>query len=248
MEVVVHGQGATMFSDEELRGIANIERGPNHIEVMCLVRSSDYGELPGKLKIFPHGKRSLVTQRIDNIIFGICPDEHLHDLYSDKLSPRSFVRHYESEELSNWKNQICILTEKDKRIPLLNTPLLKYYHRERPEEVKGTLRPRRAIHRDEFVPCSQCGKERRFRLRTAEECRAFHDALAKVNWTCSDTPYEKITCEDMEERQSRKVRRGCPESARCSGCMSCVCVGCGMCRFKGCLCRTCVDFVDNIGQ
>lgn len=56
MEVVVHGQGATMFSDEELRGIANIERGPNHIEVMCLSRSSDYGELPGKLKIFPHGK------------------------------------------------------------------------------------------------------------------------------------------------------------------------------------------------
>lgn len=56
MEVVVHGQGATMFSDEELKGIANIEKGPNHIEVMCLVRSSDYGELPGKLKIFPHGK------------------------------------------------------------------------------------------------------------------------------------------------------------------------------------------------
>lgn len=51
MEVVVHGQGATMFSDEELRGIANIEKGPNHIEVMCLVRSSDYGELPGKLEI-----------------------------------------------------------------------------------------------------------------------------------------------------------------------------------------------------
>ncbi|KAG5546320.1 hypothetical protein RHGRI_018482 [Rhododendron griersonianum] len=160
MEVVVHGQGATMFSDEELRGIANIERGPNHIEVMCLGRSSDYGELPGKLKIFPHGKLEI---------------------------------------------------------------------KERPEEVKGTLRPRQAIHRDEFVLCSQCGKDRRFRLRTAEECRAFHDALAKVNWTCSDTP---ITCEDPEERQSRKVRRGCPESARCSGCVSCVCVGCGMCRFK----------------
>ncbi|KAH7861549.1 hypothetical protein Vadar_027618 [Vaccinium darrowii] len=140
------------------------------------------------------------------------------------------------------------MTEEDKRVPLLDTPLLKYYYKEHPEELP-TLRSMKAIHRDEFIRCSQCRKERRFRLRTAAECRAFHDALAKVNWTCSDYPCKMKTCQDPEERKSRKLGRGCPRSPRsprCPGCMLCVCVGCVKCRFKGCPCRTCVDFMENI--
>lgn len=113
--------------------------------------------------------------------------EHLHDLNSDKLSPKEFLKHNERKRISTWKKQICVMTEEDKRVPLLDTPLLKYYYKEHPEELP-TLRSTKAIHRDEFIRCSQCGKERRFRLRTAAECRAFHDALAKVNWTCSDYP------------------------------------------------------------
>ncbi|XP_057460477.1 protein ULTRAPETALA 2-like isoform X2 [Actinidia eriantha] len=235
MEMIVYGEGATMFSNEELRGITNIEKGPNYIAAKCVLKSQDHGELPGRLMVFPEGKLEISCE-----CYPGCP--------KDTLSPRSFMKHCESRQPSNWKNRICIIDEEDKRVPLKKTPLLKYYYKERLEGAEGTLRPPQAIHRDEFVRCSECRKERRFRLRTTVECRACHDALAKVDWTCSDHPYEKITCEDPEERKSRKASRRCPESIKCSGCMSCVCIGCGMCRFKDCPCRVCIDFVQNVGD
>ena len=54
--MIVYGQGATMFSDEELRGITNIEKGPNYIAAKCVLKSQDHGELPGRLMVFPEGK------------------------------------------------------------------------------------------------------------------------------------------------------------------------------------------------
>ena len=54
-----------------------------------------------------------------------------------------------------------------------------------------------------------------------------------------------LTCEDKDERESRKTLRGCPYSPMCSGCELCVCFGCPECRFMGCNCRTCVDFYQN---
>ncbi|CAK9183056.1 unnamed protein product [Ilex paraguariensis] len=101
------------------------------------------------------------------------------------------------------------------------------------------------VHRDEFINCSRCDKERRFSLRSNEQCRIYHDALANKNWTCSDMPNDQMTCEDVEERKSRKACRGCPENAACKGCIRCVCFGCSMCRFPDCTCRTCVDFIQN---
>ena len=59
-----------------------------------------------------------------------------------------------------------------------------------------------------FVYYSRGNKERRFPLRTKEECRIHHDALADVNWKCSNLPYDRITCNDDEERASRRVYRG----------------------------------------
>lgn len=55
----------------------------------------------------------------------------------------------------------------------------------------------------------------------------------------------RVTCDDEEERASRKVLRGCSRSPSCTGCMKCVCFGCETCRFVDCDCQTCVDFYRN---
>lgn len=75
---------------------------------------------------------------------------------------------------------------------MYKTPLLKYYN----QALKGANRSHRSqngrvCHRDEFVRCSMCNKERRFRLRNKDECRMYHDALADENWKCADMPYDK---------------------------------------------------------
>ncbi|KAF2285949.1 hypothetical protein GH714_009146 [Hevea brasiliensis] len=131
---------------------------------------------------------------------------------------------------------------KDKKVPLWRTPLLKYY-KHKANGASGSMR--RIFHRDEFIKCSKCKKQRRFRLRTKKECRIYHEALLKKRWKCADMPYFKMTCMDDEERASRKNRRGCPRLASCQGCTSCVCLGCLKCRFLDCNCRTCMDFMQN---
>ncbi|MBA0743828.1 hypothetical protein Gogos_006482 [Gossypium gossypioides] len=55
----------------------------------------------------------------------------------------------------------------------------------------------------------------------------------------------RITCDDDEERASRRVYRGCSRSPTCKGCTSCVCFGCEICRFTDCSCQTCIDFIRN---
>ena len=55
----------------------------------------------------------------------------------------------------------------------------------------------------------------------------------------------RITCDDEEERASRRVYRGCTRSPTCKGCTSCVCFGCDICRFSDCSCQTCADFTNN---
>ena len=55
----------------------------------------------------------------------------------------------------------------------------------------------------------------------------------------------RISCDDDEERASRRVYRGCTRSPTCKGCTSCVCFGCEICRFSDCSCQTCVDFTMN---
>lgn len=166
-------------------------------------------------------------------------------LLIDKLTPSAFEKHSGRETARKWKNNVWVIVNGEK-VPLCKTVLLKYYNQVS-KAANGSHRSHngRACHRDEFVRCTSCNKERRFRLRTKEECRIHHDALADANWKCSDLPYDKITCDDEEERASRRVYRGCTRSPTCKGCTSCVCFGCDICRFSDCSCQTCADFTNN---
>jgi hypothetical protein len=105
---------------------------------------------------------------------------------SDKLSPSAFEKHSGRETVGKWRNTVWVMVQGDK-VPLSKTVLLKYYYLAQ-KSTNGSHRGRngRPSHRDEFIRCTSCGKERRFRLRSKDECRIHHDALAKANWTCED--------------------------------------------------------------
>ncbi|XP_034678884.1 protein ULTRAPETALA 1-like [Vitis riparia] len=103
----------------------------------------------------------------------------------DKLTPAQFESHSaRGQPKKKWKSCIWVLI-KDKKVPLCKTALLKYY-KETWEGENGRSRPKGAIHRDEFIRCSSCNKERRFSLRTKEECRIHHEASINKHWTCAD--------------------------------------------------------------
>ncbi|XAR56581.1 hypothetical protein NMG60_11037122 [Bertholletia excelsa] len=212
MALVVSGEGATMFQNEELKVINGIKIEFDHVQVTCILKSQDHGEQAKRLKIFADGKLEISCKCVPNY----------------KLSPSSFLKHKEKRQLKNWKYRICVIKSNDKRIPLRDITLLKYYYKQKSEEVGRVLKRRQTIHHDEFLHCSKCGKYHRFELRSMQECRADHDALAKENWTCFDSP-NNITCETLKERESHRLCRGCPRAAKCKGCISCVCLGCGMC-------------------
>lgn len=67
---------------------------------------------------------------------------------------------------------------------------------------------------------------------------------SRTTWTIIAL-FFRITCDDEEERASRRVYRGCSRSPTCKGCTSCVCFGCEICRFSDCSCQTCTDFTRN---
>jgi hypothetical protein len=105
---------------------------------------------------------------------------------AEKLTPAAFEKHSGKETAGKWRNTIWVMVQGEK-VPLSKTALLKYYylaHKSGNGSHKG--RNGRPSHRDEFIRCTRCGKDRRFRLRSKEECRVYHDALAKINWTCAD--------------------------------------------------------------
>ncbi|KAM7492619.1 hypothetical protein LguiA_035540 [Lonicera macranthoides] len=162
-------------------------------------------------------------------------------IFGVKFTPAQFAKHAGKRmATNNWKNQIWVTNTRGRKICLWKTCLMKY-HRE------SFLRPQRGliVHRDEFIPCSLCKKERRFHLRDKEQCWIYHDALTNPKWKCSDMPSGRVKCEDEKERKSRKECRGCPARGKCNGCTRCVCLGCSMCRFGDCNCRSCVEFFTN---
>lgn len=219
-----------MFTEEELSEIAGLKLGEDYIEVTCGCTSRRYGDAVGRLQVFLSGDLQITCECTPG-----CPE--------GKLTPVEFEKHSGRETARRWKSNIWVI-EKGVKVPLLKTPLLKY-HGQRVKPGGGAYKGCRLVHRDEFIRCSACGKERRFRLRTEEECRAHHDALGNRHWTCSDMLFDKLDCEDEEERASRKSYRGCGRSPLCSGCTACVCFGCHLCRFANCPCRACVDFMNN---
>ncbi|PKA47905.1 Protein ultrapetala 1 [Apostasia shenzhenica] len=221
-----------LFTDEELSEISGMRRGVNFVEVMCGCTSHRYGDAVGKLRVFASG-----DLEIDCECTPGCQEE--------KLTPAAFEKHSGRETTRKWKSNVWLIV-KGEKVSLSKTPLLKYYNQASKGSNGCHKGPNgRPCHRDEFIRCTKCNKERRFRLHNKEDCRNYHDALTDLNWSCSDFPTDKISCDDEEERASRKVLRGCFRSPSCRGCTSCVCFGCETCRFKNCNCQTCVDFTRN---
>ncbi|XP_021685111.2 protein ULTRAPETALA 1 isoform X1 [Hevea brasiliensis] len=238
-----------LFSDEELREMSGVKRGGDYIEVTCGCTSHRYGDAVGRLRVFISGDLEITCEctpgcnEETQLCLPSC-QKILH-FYLYKLTPAAFEKHSGRETARKWKNNVWVIVNGEK-VPLSKTVLLKYYS-QASKNANGSHRSHngRVSHRDEFVRCSKCNKERRFRLRTKEECRIHHDALADANWKCADLPFDKITCDDDEERASRRVYRGCTRSPTCKGCTSCVCFGCEICRFTDCSCQTCIDFTRN---
>ncbi|XP_016461420.1 protein ULTRAPETALA 2-like [Nicotiana tabacum] len=221
---------ADMFTEKELENFMGVlKRGSDYVEIECGCTVTKFGDTNGKLRIFPDGRLEIDCQ-----CYSGCPEV--------KLSPIEFAKHAgRKTAIQNWKSQIWVNNKEGRRENLWKTCLLKYHTDTFRRPLRGQI-----IHRDEFIRCTNCNKDRRFLLRTKEECRIYHDAVANKDWKCSDMPHKRISCNDAEERESRKACRACPRTAKCNGCVRCVCFGCSMCKFEDCNCRACVDFLKNI--
>lgn len=228
MENGSNGVVTLLFTEEELREISGVKRCDDYVEVMCGCTSHRYGDAVARLRIFSSGELEITCECTPG-----CTE--------DKLTPAAFEKHSGRETARKWKNNVWIIVNGDK-VPVVKTPLLKYYNKSLKHAISQNGK---ACHRDEFLRCTECNKDRRFRLRSKEECRTYHDALANVHWNCSCIPYDKFSCDDDEERASRRVYRGCSRSPTCKGCTTCVCFGCQICRFSDCSCQTCSDFTEN---
>ncbi|KAL5147281.1 Protein ULTRAPETALA 1 [Glycine soja] len=138
----------------------------------------------------------------------------------------AFQKHALRERSGRWKRNIWVHFEDEDKVPLWKTPLIKYYtHQSNVVNRKDSAMRKQNIHRDEFLRCTKCGKERRFHLKSRPDIKNYHDALNNKCWTCSLWPYQKITCDDYEERSSLKASRGCSCSSTCQDCSTCYCEG-----------------------
>ncbi|PHT76590.1 Protein ULTRAPETALA 1 [Capsicum annuum] len=167
-----------LFTEEELREISGVKKEDDYVEVMCGCTSHRYGDAVARLRVFSSGELEITCDCTPG-----CTE--------DKLTPAAFEKHSGRETARKWKNNIWIIVNGDK-VPVVKTPLLKYYN-QTSKHANGSNKTQngRACHRDEFLKCIECEKERRFRLRSKEECRIYHDALANVHWKCSCIPYDK---------------------------------------------------------
>ncbi|KAH1127553.1 hypothetical protein GYH30_016239 [Glycine max] len=138
----------------------------------------------------------------------------------------AFEKYALREGSGRWKRNIWVHCEDEDKVPLWKTPLIKYY-----------------THQANFLHWTRCGKERKFHLKSRPDIKNYHDALNNKFWTCSLWPYQKITCDDDEERSSLKASRGCSSSSTYQGCSTCYCEGCIKCRFEDCNCQECRDFM-----
>ncbi|GAB4859549.1 Protein ULTRAPETALA 1 [Ancistrocladus abbreviatus] len=221
-----------LFREEEVRDISGLKRGRDYIEVTCGCTSQRYGDAVGRLRVFLSGDLEISCECTPGCQEG-------------RLTPTAFEKHCGKDNAKKWRNNIWVFLN-DEKVPLSKTVLLKYYD-QAPKNLSISGRHYgRAFHRDEFIRCSSCNKERRFRLRTKEECRNHHGASLDTNWKCSDH-LDRISCDYEEERASRRRYRGCARSPTCKGCTSCVCLGCEFCRFSDCGCQICIDFTRNAG-
>ncbi|XP_012858987.1 PREDICTED: protein ULTRAPETALA 1-like [Erythranthe guttata] len=226
-----------MYKEEELANFYGVlQNTQEFLEIDCGCTNPRYGDTPGKLRIYVEGKLEIDCTCRDDCTKG----KYIFYVIVN-ISPIEFAKHAgRTNAHNNWKSQIWVFRHDGHKLALWKTCLLKYY-------THTFQRPLRQVtHRDEFVRCSQCGKDRRFSVRSKEACRIYHNALVNNNWECSDMPNHSLMCNDAEERRSRKVCRGCPRDPKCEGCEKCVCFGCDECRFDDCSCQTCVQYIINL--
>ncbi|CAL9167785.1 unnamed protein product [Musa hybrid cultivar] len=175
------GQGkdaAFLFADEELIGMTELKKGADFVEVMCGCTSHRYGDAVGRLRVFASGDLQISCECTPG-----CEE--------DKLTPAAFEKHSGRETARKWKNNVWIIIKGDK-VPLSKTVLLKYYNQASKAANGSHKGPNgRPFHRDEFVCCKRCNKERRFRLRTKDEYRNYHDAVRNPNWECSNLTFDR---------------------------------------------------------
>ncbi|KAL4359784.1 hypothetical protein AHAS_Ahas08G0112000 [Arachis hypogaea] len=169
-----NNNGFCVFSDDELKDLSGVKRvGGDCVEVTCGCTSHRYGDAVGRLRVFSNGCLQISCECTPG-----CNE--------DNMTPSAFEKHSGRETARKWKNNIWVIVNGEK-VPLFKTVLLKYYNK----VSKAASNNVRGCHRDEFIRCTECNKQRRFRQRTKEECRLHHDALADSNWKCSDHPYDK---------------------------------------------------------
>ncbi|KOM50288.1 hypothetical protein LR48_Vigan08g111500 [Vigna angularis] len=143
--------GSTIFSEEELREVSGVKRVGDYVEVTCGCTSHRYGDAVGRLRVFVNGYLEITCECTPG-----CQEA--------KLTPSAFEKHSGRETARKWKNNVWVIVNGEK-VPLCKTVLLKYYNQVS-KAANGSHRSQngRACHRDEFVRCSRCNKERRFRL------------------------------------------------------------------------------------
>ncbi|KAL0290933.1 UNVERIFIED_CONTAM: protein ULTRAPETALA 1 [Sesamum calycinum] len=186
-----------MFTTEELAGFhGTIQNTHEFVEIDCGCTNPRYGDTLGKFRAM-----SMEDLRLIASARKIVREDCSLTLYvAVNLSPVEFARHAgKTNAHNNWMSQIWVFTRDGYKVSLRRTCLLKHHRH-------TFQRPLRQVtHRDEFVRCSRCDKQRRFSLRTREACRIYHHALVNNNWKCSDMPDRSFTCNDAEERESRKI-------------------------------------------
>uniref|UniRef100_A0A7N0REA7 Uncharacterized protein n=1 Tax=Kalanchoe fedtschenkoi TaxID=63787 RepID=A0A7N0REA7_KALFE len=194
----------------------------------------NHGDYSGKLRIFKDG-RLLVD----------CECAPSCDIVD--ATPGQFVSHAGAKRgPGEWPRMIWVHEREGPRISIERTPFMRYF---RHAGMKVEKRQRDKFHKDEFLKCSACGKERRFKLTSLVRCRAYHDAmLMEKTWTCAMHPFIKMDCDTEAERASRMLARGCPAKGTCRGCPLCTCTGCLMCRYPDCGCQECDEYIRNVGS
>ncbi|KAH1127535.1 hypothetical protein GYH30_016224 [Glycine max] len=183
--------------------ILDFKRGEDYIEVLCGASNKKYGDYVGRLKINNEGQYFITCE--------CCPKCPLVS-----VTLEAFEKHALREGSGRWKRNIWVHCVDEDKVPLWKTPLIK----------------KQNFHRDEFLRCTRCGKERRFHLKSRPDIKNYHDALNNKCWTCSLWPYQNL-----------KASRGCSRSSTCQGCSTCYCEGCIKCHFEDCNCQECRDFM-----
>ncbi|KHN23916.1 Protein ULTRAPETALA 1 [Glycine soja] len=75
------------------------------------------------------------------------------------------------------------------RILLKKTPLIKYYtHQANVANRKDSAMRKQNFHKDEFLHCTGCRKERRFHFKSRPDIKNYLEALNNKCWTCSLWP------------------------------------------------------------